>query len=131
MQTPSARDRPPPADAFLVDRRRMFDELALADVDDQIAPLIQGELARTAEAQPDRIGVSARRKAEVILELALGAAVVDQIDSRIDILELDFSVVGNIGMPSFRVIADEIVAPPRYPIDAADLRRPRRPLERN
>ena len=51
--------------------------------------------------------MGARRKPEVVLKMALLAAVVDQVDSGIDVLEFDFGVIGDVGVPLLRVVADK------------------------
>ena len=107
----------------------MLDQLLPAGLHDQIALLVERKLAHTPEAEPDRTRVGARRKPKVVFKLALFAAVVDQIDSGIDIVQLDGRVIGDIDMPLLGVIADEIVGLARHLIDAADFRHARRALE--
>jgi len=56
----------------------------------------------------DASGIGTRRNCEVVLELAL-VAVEDRIHPRVDLAVQHFSIGRDSRMPSFGIVADEII----------------------
>ncbi len=76
------------------------------------------EFVRALETEHDLVRIRSGRENEVVLELAL-IAVVDEIDSGIDVLVADFAVGRHVPSPLRRIAADEVVRLAGELVDAA------------
>ena len=86
----------------------MMDDLALVEGYPQISGVVDMQAPRPFEAHTDALGVRTRSDDEVVLELPL-AAVVDEVDTRIDVLVGHLSIERDIAPPLARVVAEEVV----------------------
>src|ERR1019366_2248686 len=82
----SAGECSSPALNFLVDNRRALHYFSGRCRYSQVAALIELEAVRAFEVQRDGAWVGAGRDHEVILKLAPGATVIDEVDARIDLV---------------------------------------------
>ena len=71
--------------------------------------------------QPDPARVGAGLDYEVVFQLAL-VAVIDEVHARIDVDISHPGVVRHVGAPFLRIIADEVVALARQPLQSCHLR---------
>ena len=100
-----------PADAvdLLIDGWLPLADCAGGRVQHEIALGIYFEFVGTLEADRDRLGVCARANDEVVLELALVVAIVDEVDPAVDVFVSHLRVRRNVGPPLRGVVADEVV----------------------
>ena len=74
----------------------------------QVAISIHFRSAGAAQLKPDPAGIGAWVDDKVVFQLAL-AAVVNEINSRIDLFILHLGIGRKVAMPPFRIIADEVI----------------------
>ena len=79
--------------------------------------------AHTLETELDRPRIGAGADDEVVLQAAFLVAVEDEVDAGIGLLVSDLGVLGDVGSPLLRIVADEVVAPSRQWIRSDDPRR--------
>ncbi len=104
----ATRDVPPDAVDLLID-----DGLPLADrcsgrVQHEVTLRIDLQFVGAPKAEQDPLGIGARADDEVVLQLPL-VAVVDKVDSGIDVLVLHLRIRRDIGPPLRGIVADEVV----------------------
>ncbi len=92
----------------LIGDRGVFDHVSARGVQDEVALGIKRFPRDAVKRQPDGAGARAGLDHEVVLELLL-VAVVDQVDAAVDTLVGHLGVVGDVGVPLRRVVADEVV----------------------
>src|SRR5262245_30518312 len=109
----AAGDLPPHAVDLLVDRWFSLADIAERGVQDQVPSRIHFQAIDTVEANRNPTVVSAGMDDEVVLKLQLIAAVVDQVNARIELLVSHLGICRQIGAPLRRILADEVVDPGR------------------
>ena len=87
----------------------MFHHVASGIVQHEVARGVDRRSLGALERQPVRRRVGTGLDDEVVLQLPL-VAVVDDIDAGVDIQILNPTVVGDVGVPLRRVVAEEVVA---------------------
>jgi len=90
--------------------------LSSAKIDDEVSVFAQLGLLNLAfpmspcvKCERNAAGISARCNCEVVLQISL-IAVVHQVDTGIDSFVLHLAIVGNVCMPLFGIVPDEVVA---------------------
>src|SRR5207245_10001303 len=106
----SAGDLVASAFGALIDGGLLQAQVAATQMDDQIAIGRRLYRLRAVEGETDPRGVGAGADDQVGLELPL-PAVVDQIDSRVDVAIRHLLEIGNAGPPLRGIAADQVVAP--------------------
>ena len=86
----------------------------------EIAGPVQLEPVDAVERQPDRPRVGARTDDEVVFELPLLGAVVDQVDAGVDVAIGHARVCRHIRAPAAGIAADERVASPGQGVEPLD-----------
>src|SRR5579872_2964257 len=93
---------------FLIDDGTLKMQLAAADLENQIALRIHLGLVCAFDFELNVSRVDSRRHGKVVFQL-LVVAVVDQIDSRINVLEANLSVSWNVSVPLRRVVSEKVI----------------------
>ena len=93
---------------FLVNDRTLETEFTAAGLQNQIAFSVRFDLAGTFDFELNQSRIGSRGDREVVLQLLM-VSVVDQINSRIQILVADSPVGWYFRMPIRRIVADEII----------------------
>jgi hypothetical protein len=92
-----------------VQDRGVVREDAAGGGDEDVAGFVEGGFAGALEAQGDLAGVRPGGDDEVVFELALLVAVEDNVDAVIDVFDQDLRIIGDVGDPLLRLVAQEIV----------------------
>src|SRR4051794_11125550 len=93
---------------ILVRNGNRLPQLRPADHQGQTAIIIGLKLRGAVEREGDPARVGTRLEVEVVLELMLIGAVVDDVDSGVDSLVLDAGVLRDLGEPLRAVISEKI-----------------------
>ena len=117
-----ARDFPALAVYFLIDQRLLQHDIAARHAHHQVAPRIDVQFARAANAQRDGLGICSRRHNEVIFQ-ALLASVEEHVHAGINSVITHRSVRRNVRVPLGAIAADEVVRFSRQLLRSGDFRR--------
>jgi hypothetical protein len=94
---------------LLVQEGGLLVQVAGGGMHDQAALAVRGDALGAFDLEADLARVGPRLDGEVVLEAALGAGMVGQVDAGVDALELDLGEVGHVGVPLAGVGAEEVV----------------------
>ena len=94
----------------------MLDDVAPRGLQDQVALGVQGHAFSALNGELDGAGIGTRGHDEVVFELPL-VAVIDQIDTWIDVLVLDLTEAGDAGVPMDGIVTDQIVTRAGLPVE--------------
>jgi hypothetical protein len=94
---------------FLISDRLVKADLAAHGFQHQFSSRAQADVFHPCEFQHDRCWTGARMQDEVVFQLSV-SAVINQIDSRIDILVLHLAKIGYVRAPPLGIASQEIAA---------------------
>ena len=115
---------------LLVHHGRVLDDHPLADVDHEIAAVVDLETVRAEDLQPYEAGIGARSHDEVVLEAPLGA-IEDDVDTGVELPRAKARIRRDVRLPSAAVTPAEIVHPPGKLIEGREPDAWRCAFERN
>src|SRR5256885_16435778 len=104
----AAGDFAPDSVYVLVDDRLVLTYVSSGRVQHELAPRFDLEFVRAPETEHDLFRIRTRCDDEVVFQLAL-VAVVEEVDTRIDVLVLDLRIGRHVSAPLRRILADEVV----------------------